>query len=219
MEYDSSTEQLWYALRVRTKCEKIVVGALHQREIVNFLPLYKIKTQWSDRVKTSFVPLFPGYVFAKLNELELHSVVRVIDCMYVVGRGNVPEALEESEIDAVKRLIAEGAGVGPWPFCTAGQTVEVTHGPLAGLRGVLLRSAGKDRLIISLPILQRSVATEIESYFVRPIAESFPRTDTASASASALKIAKQRSSGSFLPVPRPEPPERHLSDISGLGAA
>jgi transcription antitermination factor NusG len=202
MEYDSNTEALWYALRVRTKCEKVVVGALRQRDIVNFLPLYKTKTQWSDRVKTSFVPLFPGYVFAKLNGLELHSVGRVIDCMYVVGRGNVPEALEESEVDAVKRLVAEGAGVGPWPFCTAGQTVEVTRGPLAGLRGVLLRSAGKDRLIISLPILQRSVATEIESYFVRPIAEAYPRTGAESPSAGvAMKIARPHPLGGFLPAP------------------
>jgi transcription antitermination factor NusG len=186
---------------VRTKCEKVVVGALQQRNIVNFLPVYETKTQWSDRIKTNLVPLFPGYVFAKLDGLELHGVVRVIDCMYVVGRGNVPEALEESEIDAVKRLVAQGAGVGPWPFCTVGQTVEVTRGPLAGLRGVFLRAAGKDRLILSLPILQRSVATEIESYFVRPVADSSLRTDTASSSsADALKIARARSHGGFLPV-------------------
>jgi len=199
MEYDSNIESSWYALRVRTKCEKVVVGGLKQRDIINFLPLYQTKTQWSDRVKTNSVPLFPGYVFAKLTGQELHLVPRVPDCMYVVGRGTVPEPLEESEIDAVKRLVAGGTGVGPWPFCTAGQTVEVTHGPLAGLRGVYVRSASKDRLIISLPILQRSVATVIESYCVRPIADVYTRADAASSSAGVvIKMAKSRSSDAFL---------------------
>lgn len=201
MERESNSESSWYALRVRTKCEKIVVGGLCQRDIINFLPLYQTKTQWSDRVKTSSVPLFPGYVFAKLNGQELHHVPKVPDCMYVVGRGNVPEALEESEIDAVKRLVADGAGVGPWPFCTVGQAVEVTRGPLAGLRGVYVRAAGQDRLIISLPILQRSVATEIESYFVRPIGDVYPRSGAVqSSSGGAIRLAAPRSSDAFLPT-------------------
>jgi len=170
MGSDSVLTTPWYALRVRTRCEQVVVGGLRQREIVNFLPLYRTRRQWSDRIKTTYVPLFPGYVFARLNDQDLRRVVRVIDCMYVVGRGNVPEPLAESEIEAVKRLVAEGAGVGPWPFCTLGQTVEVVRGALAGLRGIYLRAAGHDRLVVSLPLLQRSVATEVESCDVRPVA-------------------------------------------------
>jgi transcription antitermination factor NusG len=170
MEYKNTTESLWYALRVKTKCEKVVAGGLNQRDIINFLPLYKKTVQWSDRVKTSFVPLFPGYTFAKLNGRQLHRVVTVPDLMYIVGRGSIPEPLDEPDIIAVRRLVADGAGVGPWPFCTAGQIVEVIRGPLAGLRGVYLRAKSESRLVVSLPLLQRSVSTEIESYNVRPIA-------------------------------------------------
>ena len=169
MERKTMVERLWYALRVRTRCEKIVVEGLTQRDIVNYLPLYKTRTQWSDRVKTNFVPIFPGYVFARLERKELHRVLTVPDCMYVVGRGNTPEPIEESELGAVRRLVAEGVGVGPWPFCTVGEPVEVIRGPLAGLRGIYVRSAGQDRLIVSLPMLQRSVATEIDSYNVRRV--------------------------------------------------
>jgi transcription antitermination factor NusG len=173
MEHQNTAESLWYALRVRTKTEKIVAGGLNQRAIVNFLPLYKKQTQWSDRVKTSFIPLFPGYVFAKINGRQLHPLVTVPGFMYIVGQGSVPEPLNEFDIIAVRRLVADGAGVGPWPFCAAGQVVEVLRGPLAGLRGIYLRAKSETRLIISLPLLQRSVSTEIESYNVRPISANF----------------------------------------------
>jgi transcription antitermination factor NusG len=93
--------------------------------------------------------------------------------MYIVGRGSAPEPLEEEEIVAVKRLVADGAGVGPWPFCTAGQLVEVIRGPLAGLRGGYVRAKSESRLIISLPLLQRSVATEVESYNVRVLSTDY----------------------------------------------
>jgi transcription antitermination factor NusG len=169
MEYKNTAESLWYALRVHTKCEKVVAGGLSQRGIIHFLPLYKKIAQWSDRVKTSFVPLFPGYIFANLDGRQMHGVTTVPDFMYIVGQGSVPEPLDELDIIAVRRLVADGAGVGPLPFCTAGQVVEVVRGPLAGLRGIYLRAKSESRLVISLPLLQRSVSTEIESYNVRPI--------------------------------------------------
>ena len=169
MEYQSTAEPLWYALRVRTKCENVVISGLQDRDITNFLPLYKKKTQWSDRVKTLLLPLFPGYVFARFNRIQLHRLITVPGFMYIVGQGNTPEPLEDADIMAVRRLVAEGAGVGPWPFCTAGQLVEVIRGPMAGLRGVYLRTKSEDRLVVSLPLLQRSVSTEIESYNVRLI--------------------------------------------------
>jgi transcription termination/antitermination protein NusG len=173
MEHKSTAESLWYALRVRTKCEKIVAGGLSQRDIIHFLPLYKKTSQWSDRVKTSFVPLFPGYLFARISKPQLQRVITVPDFMYIVGQGNIPEPLDELDITAVRRLVAEGTGVGPWPFCSAGQVVEVIRGPLAGLRGVYVRAKSESRLVISLPLLQRSVSTEIESYNVRPISADF----------------------------------------------
>ena len=179
MDCQNATESLWYALRVRTKCERVVVGGLHQREIVNFLPLCQTRTQWSDRVKTNSVPLFPGYVFAKLEEQQLHRLYTLPAFMYVVGRGSVPEPLDDSDIDAVKRIVAQGTGIGPWPFCSTGQLVDVIRGPLAGLQGVYLRAKGRDRLVISIPMLQRSVATEIESYNVQPVSGAFRRLGAA----------------------------------------
>ena len=171
MEIERATESLWYALRVRTKCEKVVAGALTQRDIHHYLPLYKTKTQWSDRVRTSFVPLFPGYVFAQFNHSQLHRLVSVPDFMHIVGRGSVPEPIEESDIEAVRRVIASGTGVGPWTMCIAGQTVEVIRGPLAGVRGVVVRTKGHDRLIVSIPMMQRSVSTEIDSFNLRLVEE------------------------------------------------
>lgn len=167
MEDQDNAQMLWYALRVRTKCEKVAESALIQRDIVNYLPLYRTITQWSDRVKTNFVPLFPGYIFAKFDRQKLYSLSTIPDFMYIVGRGNVPEPLDELEITAVKQLVSMGTGIVPWPFCTAGELVEVIRGPLAGLQGVYLRTKSEDRLIISIPLLQRSVSTEIESYNVR----------------------------------------------------
>jgi transcription antitermination factor NusG len=167
MEDQDTAQSLWYALRVRTKCEKVVESGLIQRDIESYLPLYRTVTQWSDRVKTNFVPLFPGYVFAKLNREKRPWLSSVSDFMYIVGRGNVPEPLDEREITAVKRLVSAGMGTAPWPFCEAGELVEVIRGPLAGLQGVYLRMKSHDRLVISISLLQRSISTEIESYNVR----------------------------------------------------
>jgi transcriptional antiterminator NusG len=173
MEHKNAAESLWYALRVRTKYESIVATGLEQRDIANYLPLYRKKTQWSDRVKTLSLPLFPGYVFANFSRLQMHRLVTVPGFMYIVGQGNIPEPLEEAEITAVRRLVAKGTGVGPWPYCTVGQLVEVVRGPMVGLRGTYIRTKSEDRLIVSLPLLQRSVATEIESYNVRLISPGY----------------------------------------------
>ena len=177
---ENHAEALWYALRVRSKCEKVVAGGLGQRDIVYYLPLFNKKRQWSDRVKTIHVPLFSGYVFAEFNRMQMALLVTIPGFMYIVGRGDVPESLASSEIEAVRRVVDDGIGVEPWPFCEAGVRVEVIRGPMAGLQGVYLRSKSEDRLIISLPLLQRAISTEIESYNVRliPEAKSSERSGT-----------------------------------------
>jgi transcription antitermination factor NusG len=153
----------WFGIEVHSRRESRVVDEFAIRGLDFFLPTRRIKRRWSDRIKVLDVPLFPGYVFSRF---DIADRLRVLNCpgvSKIVGAGNVPVAIEEGEIDAIKALVASGVVLTPWPYLRAGQRVRVEHGPLAGLEGLVIRAReGSLRVVVSVTLLQRSVAAEIE---------------------------------------------------------
>jgi transcription antitermination factor NusG len=156
----------WYALRVRSNTEFLVGRALRSRGLDEFLPTYKTRRQWSDRVKSLEVPLFSGYLFCKMNWCERSTVIRTPGVLGMVSFGGVPTPIPNEEIEAVQNLVQTKLPLEPWPFLRIGQHVEVTWGPLAGLRGTILRFKANYRLVVSVNLLQRSVAAEVDSSWV-----------------------------------------------------
>ena len=160
---------LWVALQVRPKSEKLVAIALDSKGIEVFLPLYSARRQWSDRVKELQLPLFDGYVFCKLNLLYRLPALTIPGVIQFVGIGKVPVPIEEEEIAALQALVKSGLPSMPWPFLQVGQMVRVERGPLRELEGILLQVKGSHRLVLSVSLLQRSVAVEVDRDSVTPI--------------------------------------------------
>jgi transcription antitermination factor NusG len=156
----------WFALRVRSRCEKVVAVAARSKGFEDFLPLHRRRQRWSDRSKWVEVPLFPGYLFCRLNPEDRFSLLTIRGVMHIVGVGRIPEPVDEQEILAIQYAVRSDAAVEPWPFLEAGQRVRLSNGPLAGLEGILVGTEEQLRVVVGLSVLKRSVAVKVEPDWV-----------------------------------------------------
>jgi len=158
----------WFALQVRTRCENVVGAHLNGKGFEWFLPLYKCRRRWSDRFKEIELPLFPGYVFCRLNVLDRLPVLMIPGVSLIVGFGKTPAPIDESEIAGIQAAVQSGLPAEPWQFLQIGQKVRIEQGPLCGLEGILQGFRGHHRLVLSVTLLQRSIAVQIEDTWVTP---------------------------------------------------
>ena len=159
----------WYAIRVKSNRERVVANGLDHRGYEQFLPSYQTRRTWSDRVTDLEVPLFPGYVFCRLNiELRL-PILQIPGVVSFVEFGRTPLPVEDHEIEALQAIMKSGVPAAPWPFLKAGQRVRMDRGPLRDLEGVLIEVKNRFRLVVSVNLLQRSIATEVDRDCVAPI--------------------------------------------------
>jgi transcription antitermination factor NusG len=158
----------WFALHVRTRHEAGVAAHLQGMGYEDFLPLYKTRTRWSDRTKEVEAPLFPGYLFCRFDPQNRLPILKTPGVIQVVGYSRQPIPVEETEIEAIQALVASGIPSQPWPYLEVGEKVRIESGPLRGREGVLVEFKGTHRLILSVALLQRSVAVEIEAALVKP---------------------------------------------------
>ena len=162
----------WYAIRVRSKCEKLVSTALSGKDYHQYLPLYRSRRKWSDRLKDLDLPLFPGYLFCRLDVQNRLPILTTPGVVSIVGTGKVPVPVPEAEIEAIRTVIRSGLHVLPWPRLAVGTKVVIEHGPLKDIEGVILNIEKKYRLLVSVPLLQRSVSVEIDREWARPTAST-----------------------------------------------
>ena len=159
----------WYALYVRPHYEKIVASQLSGRGYEVYLPTYQSRRRWSDRMKNIEVPLFSGYTFCRFDIQRRLPVLTVPGVNFIVGSGKTPVPVDLKELDAVRLVTDSGLPCEPWPFPKVGHTVRVEYGSLAGLEGFVLNVRNSYRLIISVNLLGRSVAVELDRDSVKPI--------------------------------------------------
>jgi transcription termination/antitermination protein NusG len=162
----------WFALTVRPRHEKTAAQNLRMRGLEDFLPLYNARRQWSDRIQTVELPLFPGYVFCRFHSKDWLRVLGTPGVSTVVGFGKQPAPVSGAEIDAIQKMLTSGMRVSPWPYIQAGTQVEIAGGALSGLRGIALREKGVDRLVVNVELLRRSVAVEIDRALLTPLRTS-----------------------------------------------
>jgi transcription antitermination factor NusG len=162
----------WFALRVRPNYEKPVAAALRGKGFQEYLPLVRSRRQWSDRVKEMDLPLFPGYLFCRLNLDERMPLLTTPGFLYLVGVGRNPEPVDETEIAAIRAVLRSGLPVTPWPSLMVGQKVQLKHGPLRGLEGVLTRIANQHRMYVSVTLLKRSISVEVAPEWIQPISSA-----------------------------------------------
>ena len=159
----------WYALRVKSRCEKLVASAARGRGFEEFLPLCLERHRWSDRMKTVELPLFPGYVFCRLNVENRLPLLTIPGALHFVGIGKTPIPLDDTEVLAIQSAVSSTLWTEPWPYVEVGQRVRLEAGPLAGLEGILVEKRKQYRIVVSVTLLQRSMAVEIERDWVAPI--------------------------------------------------
>jgi transcription antitermination factor NusG len=161
----------WFAVQTRPRYEKKVSVELHEKGIATFLPLNSAMHQWSDRRRLVHVPLFSGYVFVRIAETPAAriSVLRTNGVRNFVGIRNMGVAIPDSEIDAVRAVVEERVPFEPYPYLKIGQRVCIRGGSLDGVSGVLNAVNGDQSLIISVNLIQRSIAMRIEGYRVEAI--------------------------------------------------
>jgi transcription antitermination factor NusG len=152
----------WYALRIRSRFEKCAAKHLRDKGYEEYLPLSRSTRRWSDRMKTVANPLFPGYLFCKFDIQDRFPILVVPGVLSIVGIGKAPATIPESQISSLQQAITSGLQCRPWPFLQVGQSVSVERGPLAGLKGIVIEDKSNLRLVLSLPLLQRAVAVEMD---------------------------------------------------------
>jgi transcription antitermination factor NusG len=155
-------DKQWFALFVRTRWENSTESILRNKGFETFLPTYEAKSVRNSRLKDRFRVLFPGYIFCRFDIHNRLPVLVTPGVISVVGRGRTPVPLEHGEITAIQTIASSGLSVEPWPYLEIGERVRLQNHALAGLEGILLRFRGRDRVVVSVPLLRRSVAVEID---------------------------------------------------------
>jgi transcription antitermination factor NusG len=162
----------WFALQVRTRREAFAAGQLAGKGYELFLPVYKSRRLWSDRIKELDTPLFPGYLFCRFDPQQRLPILKTLGVIQIIGRNRVPVPVDEQEITAIQRLVASGLPNQPWPFLSAGDKVRIESGALRGVEGILTGVKGSHRLVLAVSLLQRSVAVDIDSACVTLVSPS-----------------------------------------------
>jgi transcription antitermination factor NusG len=161
-------ERKWFALFTRSHHEKRVAKYLAEREIEHFLPLYQEQHQWSHYRKVNLdLPLFPNYIFVNISRQERTSTLEVPGALSLVGQRNVPTPLPSLEIEPLRAGLRPGT-CQPHPYLVAGAVVRVERGPLAGVQGVVLRTKNGCRVVLTLNLIMKSVAVEVDACDLEP---------------------------------------------------
>jgi transcription antitermination factor NusG len=163
------TERQWFALFTRSHHEKRVAKYLAEREIEHFLPLYQEQHQWSHyRKVTVDLPLFPNYIFVKISRQERTRTLEVPGAVSFVGQRNIPTPLPPLEIEPLRVGLRPGS-YQPHPYLQAGTKVRVDRGPMAGVQGIIVRNKNSCRVVLSLDLIMRSVAVEVDACDLEPL--------------------------------------------------
>ena len=166
------SERLWYAGYTASRHEKRVAEHFARRGVEHFLPLYETIHRWNNGRHRVQLPLFPGYIFVRIALRDRLRVIEVPGFVRLVGFNSLPHPLPEADINKMKEALNKGVLAEPYPYLTVGTRVEIRNGPMQGMTGILLRRQNKCRVVISVDLIMRSMAVEVEASDVVPVRSS-----------------------------------------------
>jgi len=150
----------------------MVFQRLEDKRIFSFLPKLEVWSRRKDRRKKIQKALFPGYIFVRevLDPLHRLEILKTPGVVKILGNEEGPVAVPEIQIESIQTILGGKSAVSPFPYLKEGQIVRVVEGPLKGCEGFLLKiKEGKEKLVITVDLLQRSVAVEIDGASVEPV--------------------------------------------------
>jgi transcriptional antiterminator NusG len=168
----STHTSAWYAIRVKSNRERVSAQGLKGKGFEVCFPCYSAKHRDRTPGSRAETPLFPGYIFGRFDPSHRLPVLTVPGVVHIVGFGGVPLPLEEREIIAILGILKSGLPVTPYPVLPVGQLVQLDAGPLAGLCGVILSHLNEATFVVSVTLLQRSVAVQVDRSWIRPARSS-----------------------------------------------
>src|SRR5450432_3248180 len=154
-------EKRWYAAHTSANHEKRVAEQLAVLNVEHFLKTYPSVRRWKDRSVKLQLPLFPGYVFVRMALRERLSILNVRGVATLVSFCGIPACLPDPEIEALRTSLVRGVAAEPHPYLVAGKKVCLLSGPLAGVTGILVRRKSGARFVVSVNLIQRSLAVEM----------------------------------------------------------
>src|SRR6202167_6445906 len=166
---DSARQGNWYALYTCPRHEKRVAEQVEQRRISCFLPLYRSVRRWKDRRKELDLALFPGYVFVQIALRDKLCVLQLPGAVQLVSFNGQPVALPEAEVETLRDRLCRAPYLEPHPYLQVGRRVRVHSGPLCGVEGVVMRKKDRLRIIVSVDLIMRSVAVEVDEADLEPL--------------------------------------------------
>jgi transcriptional antiterminator NusG len=169
-------QNCWCAVQVIPRHEMIVSTILRSKGYEEFLPRYRVKRQWSDRVKEIEIPLFTGYVFCRLDSGIPWSIVATPSVVRIVGTRKEISVIDEKEIEAIQLVMKSGVKVEPCAYAKIGDRVRITNGPLRGVQGIVTGYKNQQRLVLSVDLIQSSVSVEVNGYDLAPITQPLAAT-------------------------------------------
>ena len=160
-------ETAWYAIWTRSRHEQTVLEQLERKGFTAFLPTITRWSRWKDRKKQIDWPLFPGYCFAKFDPQQRLAILKCTGVVSIVSFDGEIAAIPEIEIEGIRRLVDSDLQYDPCPLINEGMMVEVTHGPLKGVVGRLLRKGSHMRLMLAVDLIGQAVSVEVDASDVR----------------------------------------------------
>ncbi len=155
--------ECWLAFRVRPRHEKSTALQLRHKGQTYFLPLIREQRKWANRLSYVDLPLFPGYIFCRSHNFGLLPILSTPGVIDVIRAGTTPVPVRDEEIEALKRAIAASVPMEACPYVNSGEEVTITEGPLTGLTGIVMDVRNSRRLVLSVPLLRRSVLVELDA--------------------------------------------------------
>ena len=159
----------WYAVYTCANHERRVADQFAYRGVDHFLPQYGSVRRWKDRRVRLQLPLFPGYVFVHLALIDKLRVLQVPGVAKLVGFGGQPVALPDEQLEGLRAGMNGQLCAEPHPYLVVGRRIRIVRGPLQGAEGFLVRKKGAFRVVLSLELIMRSVAVEVDVSEVEPV--------------------------------------------------
>src|SRR5580704_13985346 len=159
----------WYAIYTRHQHEKTVAHILTNKGFETLLPLYSVARRWKDRTKLLFLPLFPCYVFLNGGLERRLDIMTTPGIHALVSNAGQPAAIPAAEIDSIRRAVESGSRIEPHPMLKCGDWVRVKCGPLEGIQGILVRKKNLYRLVLSVEMLGKAAAVEVDGLLVERV--------------------------------------------------
>lgn len=162
-------ERRWYVAQTCCHHEKRVAHQFASRGIEHFLPLYEKVSRWKDRRVRLQLPLFPGYIFVRIPLRDRLRALEISSVACLVGFGGAATPMPDFEMHALQQGLASQLRSEPHPYLRVGRRVRIKSGPLTGLEGTLIRKKGCLRFVVSVDLIQRSVATDVDVADIDPV--------------------------------------------------